>query len=320
MTDSGTWLEVSVAVLLVALSAVLGYFVVQRLRAQRQRIVADLASSPVFADDRAFNQIRIARSELDVLKREGHDVPRAAELIDQAEVELRGHHNVDAVRLAQNAHQLLVQARQSSSGPLAPAPGPTPWRATIPPVAPTFAGGPRPAVDLLHGEGPGAHAAPIAPASGTGTSAIPEVPGRPPKNRMEAHFQMTLLVEDLAAAPDATGRAEAERLRASAQASYASTDYTEALRLALKGRRSLGARLETLGSGRPTAPPSPTNAPLAAPETVGRTCSQCGRPIRSDDQFCRGCGATNSPSACPRCRAEIAPTDTFCGRCGSPVS
>ncbi|HTT26556.1 MAG TPA: zinc ribbon domain-containing protein, partial [Thermoplasmata archaeon] len=146
---------------------------------------------------------------------------------------------------------------------------------------------------------------------------------RPPKNRMEAHFQMTLLVGEIVSAQGAPGRAEAEGLRGQAQSAYARADYTEALRLALRGRRALGSRLETLpavgsagGSRAPGAlAPTPDRAAAAS-----RSCAQCGRPLQAEDRFCRGCGATNVPTQCPRCQGELGPSDTFCGRCGAPVS
>jgi hypothetical protein len=184
-------------------------------------------------------------------------------------------------------------------------------------------GGPRPTVDLTAGPTTRPWAVSEGPDGYEGAGAAPETPiSRPPKNRMEAHFQMTLLVEEVArpASSDATGRDEAIRLREAAQGAYAATDYTEALRLALKGRRALGARLETLPPGRSPPPTPPAAAAPMASSVAGRTCPQCGRPVRPDDRFCRGCGASNVPSKCPRCQAEVAGADTFCGRCGAPIS
>src|SRR5579871_1792661 len=316
---SSDWVPIAAVVLCGVLAAAIGYLLLQRLRARRLQLVAELTTSPVFADDRAHNQIRMARAEIDVLHRDGIEVPRARELLAQADAALARRENVDAVRLARNAHQLLVEARRA--GPVAPA-APTGTSRTVAAVA-----------------APAAASAPVDPEpstpspSGLSTAAPagPEAAGaRPPKNRMEAHFQMTLLVEQLAspagAGPRPTGWAEAEQLRVGAQAAYARADYTEALRLALRGRRQLGAKLETLPAGRAggagsDAEPSgaPASAPAAAVPATGR-CAHCGRPLRAEDKFCRGCGASAVAVRCPRCQAPVEANDTFCGRCGSPLA
>jgi hypothetical protein len=324
MTDSGAWLEVAVGVLAIAVTGILGYYLLLRLRAQRLKIMSDLSSSPVFANDRAFNQIRIARSELELLQRDGHDLPRAGELIDRAETLLGRSQNVEAVRLALDAHHLLVEARKSGSTSGSQVPSSTSAHPAATPATGGLGGTPSALLDPnLGASSPGTGLPSFGSPSSGPASSGEALPTRPPKNRMEAHFQMTLLVEELGKNPSARGWAAAEGLRALAQKSYSDTQYTEALRLALRGRRALGVRLETLSGGPAVAAPASgaTNAP--APSTSGgpeRTCPQCGRPIRSNDRFCRGCGATNAPSECPRCRAELGASDTFCGRCGSPVS
>lgn len=311
------------ALLIVAavIVVVVGFELLQRLRHRRSQLVADLSSSPVFADDRAHNRIRIARSELTVLQREGTDVPRAAELLDEAEAALQHRQNVEAVRLAQQAHGMLVDARQSGmAASAAPAISLPPARAAPPP-----AGGARAGPAATGRFPPGGATADPAPVAGTAS----DDPAKPPKNRMEAHFQMTLLVEQLQTGrelrPTPPGWSEAEQLRNGAQAAYARADYTEALRLALRGRRRLGAPIETLAPPpRAGASPSASGdrippAPGPGGGTRGR-CARCGRPTPSEDRFCRGCGASLRASTCPRCQGTIGPEDTFCGLCGSPLA
>ena len=314
---STDWILLAGAVLVGVTVLGLGYFAIQRFRRRRLELLGDLAKSPVFADDRAHNQIRMARAELAVLQREGQAVPRAATLLDQAEAALARHENVEAVRLARNAHDLLVATRREGGSPPSAPPARSPV-ATPPPRVPAVAAAePRPGplrdrtAELVAGPTSDGEPGP-APAD------------RPPKNRMEAHFQMTLLVDQLrtagAADPPPTGFGEAERLRGEAQGAYAAGEFTEALRLSLRARRLLGARLETLPPGRPASegpiPPKEGRVPSAS---AGR-CTQCGKPLRAEDQFCRSCGASQRPTACPRCQAPVASDDTFCGRCGSPLA
>ncbi len=311
MVTSTGWELVAVAVLAGAFGVSLGIYAILKLRARRNQIKGELSDSPTFADDRAHNQIAFGRSQAERLSREGYDVSRATALLDQAERELARRRNVDSVRSALEAQRVLRDLRNGGAVPWAPPPGATAPRS--PPATPGFSAAP-PA-------GPsGAPAGPL----GVRPEAEPAEMPRPPKNRMEAHFQMTLLVEEIArrgAAASTSGPfAEAEKLRAGAQAAYAKGDYTEALRLALRGRRQLGSALETL-------PPAPVKAGGAAPapaeDTNGGTarCPTCGRVATPGDGFCRGCGGPmGRPSTCARCQAPLTPADTFCGRCGAPVS
>jgi hypothetical protein len=313
--DSSTWIIVAVGLLVAVLAAALGFFLIQRLRSRGRQLRADIAGSPAFADDRAHNQIRIARAELEVVRNEGGDLPRAQELLDQADRLLARHENIEAVRAAHDAHDLLVDARRSGMHG--------------PPSEPALR--PAPLTARSAGTGP-----PLGWARGTPSpipadpaSAAPPAPARPPKNRIESHFQMTLLVEELSKNPGAetrgTGWTEAEQLRSAAQEAYAKGDYTEALRLALKGRRRIGAPIEVVppekGVPSETAlvPSEATPAEMALTEGSDR-CPACGRPRKSGDTFCRGCGAAWTQKQCPRCKIEVTPEDTFCGRCGSPLA
>lgn len=322
MADSSQWLLVALAVLSIGLSLVVGAFVLLRLRARRRGLKAELADSPAFADDRAHNQIALARSEMQVLGREGFDLTRAEALLKQAEAEFARHDNVDAVRTARRVHQLLVDLRadRARTG------GASPSAAASPPIAES----PLPARSSPPQE------LPTVGADASDGAEAPETPARPPKNRMEAHFQLSLLTEEIARRPGGAASStptvrEGEELRAAAQKSYAAGDYTEALRLALRGRRRLGSPLETLpAGGRPATTTSP-RAPPSTPEViglgasppeapVGARCPGCGRELLPGDQFCRGCGRSVGTATCPRCQGPIDRNDTFCGRCGAPLA
>jgi len=320
MVTSADYSLIAAAVLGVVLVGAVGYYLVSRIRRRGAQLKRELAESPAFADDRAYNQIRLARAELDVLRREGQSVPKAEELLDEADRLLTKHENIDAVQRAMSAHRLLVAARHRASGS-------GPHDASPPTTRGALSGG---------WTAPPAEPDPFP--TGTPTRAgrpgeLPANPAVPPKNRMEAHFQMTLLVEELSKAAPGSGasasQAEAEGLRADAQAAYGRGDYTEALRLALKGRRRLGARLETLPLGKTSVPPAADaiegsgGEPEPSPPAGGTgtsPCARCGRPVRSDDRFCRSCGAPMTSTKCPRCQGDVTAQDTFCGRCGSPLT
>ncbi|MCI4331892.1 MAG: zinc ribbon domain-containing protein [Thermoplasmata archaeon] len=326
MVDSGSvTLVIGISVLSVLLIAFLLY-TRQTMRRRSKQLRMELDERPSAKDDRAFNQIRISSAEADVLERTGVEVVHARELLADAQRAYDRHDWDTALRQARSAHESLVALR-----------GRAPLRLpSVLEVSRSRAAG-MPATDAY----PAMLAAPARPgpsgpgslgsAAGSGDASSPGA--RLPKNRAESHFQMTLLAEEIAratAADGSDGRAkDAEQIRSEAQGAYSRGDYTEALRLSLRGRRRIGGRLETLPPTRSTqseslarTPEPGTPTPHGGPEPTGKpsTCSRCGKAVRASDQFCRGCGATLKSSLCPRCGQPLQPEDAFCAGCGAPVA
>ena len=284
-------------------------FTLRRLRARKQKLIGELSGGPELVQDRAFNRIAMARREAAVLSAQGVDIHHAQELIAEAQGAFDTHRYDHAYTSAQSAHEALVNARKKGSV----APGPAPAAAGIEPFG---------------------HAEPL-PSHVSGPGARPsESPPRStiPKNRAESQFQIHLLGEELDALPPRRARdpsaVEATNLKLRATQAFDTGNYTDAFRLALRGRRALGVSLETLpptGSGvaRPSEPePNGTGtAPdiTRTAETVagGERCPDCGYPALPGDAFCRGCGRPHAPVTCPTCGAPKAGDELFCGRCGS---
>lgn len=294
----------AVGVVIVAIVA-LGFFeYLHRYRLRRLKEMRDGEGAPRLASDRAYNRLALARREADVLAHQGGDVGRARQLIDLADRSLAAHDFDRAFQLAQSAHETLVQARRTplrSPAPLSNGPG-----ASSPATGATSAasGGSLPPASAAGGPDPAA------------------------KNRTEAQFQLHLFQGELASATGsgATERevGEARTLLVQAQSAFDRADYGEAFRLSLRGRRKVGAHVETVGApaagGRTLAagPASPAGDPAEAAAAVAaqERCPACGHPTVAGDTFCRGCGAARTPTACPKCGADRTPIDTFCGRCG----
>jgi len=306
-----TPIEIFAIVLVVILCAVMagvGLLLLQGLRRRRDQLRGELSGKPEAIGDRAFNRIAMARREADLLASQGAEVPRARELIGEAQAAFDGRQFDRAYEIAQSAHETLVAARQrppSASRPIAPAASgetreapPAPGSATAPPEA----------------------AAPPAP--------------KLPAHRAESQFQLRLLEEDLARAQSDRandGRTlRAKALSVQAQQAFDRSDYAEAFRLALKGRREAGGAVETLappptrpkGAGGPGpaagAPEGASDAALAAAAVASADrCPDCGHPMTAGDAFCRGCGTPRKGATCAQCGAERTPADTFCGRCGA---
>lgn len=304
-----TSVEIIAIVVVILLSVVIIgvlLFMVRRLRQQREKILGELRDRPQLVQDRAFNRLAMARRESDILARQGTDVTRMRELIAQAQgaFDLRDFDR--SYQLAQQAHETLVHARRDAS-PLPRGPATSPMATATPPL-----------------EAVGAPA----PTSTTEATAPPRA--AIPKNRVESQFQLRLLDQELETArqrrPRSTPTRDATQIRAEATAAFDRGDYTEAFRLALKGRRTLGAEVEGLPPVHvtPGAPAISSDGSAGADltQTVERVasaerCAECGYPALAGDTFCRGCGQPRTPKTCAECGAPRTPVDTFCGRCGA---
>ena len=309
-----------VAVLLAIVVAGVLLFVIQRLKRRRAQLLADLNTPSRLLPDRAFNRLEMARREIAILARQGTDVARARELVAQSQSAFDLRQFSRSYELAQSAHEALVHARQGV--PLPSAAGTTPVAGN------GGASGPDPPGE----SGEAAARDPSRTAPSVALSGEPPAPApRIPHNRMESQFQLRLLDSDLERAradrPSAAATTTATGLRAQAQGAFDREEYTDALRLALKGRRELGGDLGTVA----VSPSAPTTRgggngaaldPASAAEEAASAsrCPQCGYPSQADDAFCRGCGLPRQSLVCPGCGASRGPSDTFCGRCGQRFS
>ncbi|MCI4360622.1 MAG: zinc ribbon domain-containing protein, partial [Thermoplasmata archaeon] len=292
-----------------------------RLRRQRAQLANEPTPSREQLEDRAFNQIQIARAAAERLERSGVDLGGVPTLLDNAEkARARGDPDT-ATALARSAQESLVRLR------------------TTPASRVPVTGGDSGA--------PGASALPSAPSpdgawmnapTGAGPVAAefdptpPEAPvGRLPKNKAESRFQLSLLDEEVrkaeATAPAAAATTESRHIHDDGRSAFDRGDYTEALRLGLRGRRRVGGRLETLAPSRATqsepgdddvAPP-PSSPPDRSGQGVPPTCGSCGAPLKASDGFCRACGTPRHGARCAKCGESLSGTDKFCGVCGTSI-
>ncbi len=308
-TEQVYYLVFAAVVLGVAVVAVL-LLALRRLKQRKAQLLSELRHSPRLDSDRAFNRLGMARREADIVARQGTDVARARELIAQAQSAMDLRQFDRAYELAQSAHESLVQARAGGTAPLRSA---DPFPSRSGPLA-------------------AAAAAPSGPApAGRGSPSDLSAPTPPnlPRGRAEAQFQLRLLDSEVDAATarradDPETRAGIE-LQREARTAFEAGRYTDALRLALKGRRGLGGNVETVATSpatRGAAPDMPRVDVQAAAESAASAsrCPLCGHPTTAADLFCRGCGSPRTPTACPKCGAARGPADTFCGQCGERFS
>lgn len=312
-----TSLEIDAIVFAVVLSiVVLGLllYLLRRLKQRREQLLGELEGRPQFGRDRAFNRLAMARRESELLADQGVEVHRAQELIaeSQGAFDLRQYDR--AYQVAQSAHEALVNARRQGA------------RTTGPPLP---SAGPNPSVGSASTSAPPPTSV-VAPVATTASAPLPSPSIA--KNRAESQFQMHLLAEELEALPSQRAKEprtmQATELRNRASQAFDKGDFTEAFRLALRGRRTLGETIESLPPSPGTAgrlPAAPSNGEGAsddlasAAETVaaGERCPECGYPALAGDSFCRGCGRPFAPMTCPTCGAPRVADEAFCGRCGN---
>ncbi len=295
-----------IVVILAVLTAGVLLLLLRRLRERRAKLLGELRDRPALIQDRAFNRIAMARREAEILSRQGADVGRPRDLIAQAQGAFDVRNYDHAYELAQQAHEALVHSRLD--GPL-------------PSLSPT-----------VHSPAPVATPPPSGPVtvSDSGTMAA-STPPPIPKNRAESQFQLRLLDQEIDSAQGrATGSTsvrDAIKLRTDAGAAFDRGEFTDAFRLALKGRRAIGAQVESLPAVGPVAAmPNGGNggrigidpARTAEETASAERCLSCGYPMLPGDAFCRGCGEPRIPRICTKCGAARQPSDTFCGGCGTP--
>ena len=309
MTSGLTSLELTelvLAVLLVVIGVGLGLYARARLQRRKAQLLGELQRRPDLVQDRAFNRLAMTRREVELLARQGVDVGRARQQIAEAQASFDNRRYEQAYQTAQVVHESLVNARKD--------------------------GVPLPAAPARSAPTAGAAAASTSKeTAATGFSAPPMA-----KNRAESQFQLRLLDQELATAraghTTSPATTEASELTRRAHAAFDRSDFTEAFRLALKGRRTLGGSVESLRPP-PAGPPSSGVPAPTGPDGNGGTrsdpgeaaakvagadrCPECGYPTLAGDEFCRGCGRPRAPSSCPQCGTPRTPSDTFCGRCGA---
>ena len=325
----------------------------------------DFASGqqPRFRADRAHNSLNATRALVSLVAREGGDTRGAEVLLARAQLKYEGRRYEEALTLSKDAQDALAAARGSlrkpSVAPPEPAvhrpsssqePGRTSFRDL---AAPTGGGDPGKETAMPASAGDRSPEREPPPAGedegsaedGDAGSELERFKRRMPKNYLEARFVLRSLQDELKAAsanrPGQPEVKEAEGWARRSEQAFDAKDYSESLRLALRGRRRLSpAQAGTIAVSAgtlveaPPAQPSPSAGrssgplegpagPLSGPSDGGTPpvrCPRCGRENPAANRFCRGCGVVLSPPRCPRCNAPVAPEDGFCGSCGSPLS
>lgn len=136
-----------------------------------------------------------------------------------------------------------------------------------------------------------------------------------PQNYLESKFMIEAARMCI---DDALGKGaevkDAEGFLAVAKQCFERTEYTEALKQALRAKRSA----EGLKVAAAIEVGPPTEREEAPADRKGAECGQCGGSVDDEDNFCRQCGAkiVRTPK-CPSCSSEVEESDRFCRKCGT---
>jgi Double zinc ribbon len=326
------------AVIVGILIVMVGVYMLYRYLRRRGPELAAREGKTVL-DDRSYNQVRIGQAAADRLAQTGIDVSVAKQLFRRAEsARAAGNYNL-SLELSKKGQDSLATARSGgmtlpSSSPSRPGAPVDPAPSISPSAGPLSAAGAPYSPPTMASFGSGGANGPVAGLDSG--AALEPGPSRPPKNKMEARFQISLVQDELDQARESEGRTksfrDAEGLKAQGQAAYDRQEFTEALRLALKSRRTLGTRVEGLPvSPSPVSSPGPGDLTASAAAsrasgsnadspTFGQKCAKCGRTAAPGDQYCRGCGAPVAPAFCSSCGAPLLAGDRLCGKCGAMQS
>jgi hypothetical protein len=144
-----------------------------------------------------------------------------------------------------------------------------------------------------------------------------------PKNFLESKFMICSVKDEVEASARAgTDVSMARDNLRMAEDAFAREDYTEALKGALRARKSLEGG-ETQAKERTVIKelPSVETVPAAVVLKPNLSkCEKCSNELNPDDMFCPRCGARiERDIRCPRCANKVKVDDAFCRKCGLPL-
>ena len=145
-----------------------------------------------------------------------------------------------------------------------------------------------------------------------------------PKNYMESKFMISA-VWDVIQTAQGSGKdtSTAKENLEAANAAFDQENYTEALKYALRAKRSMETTEE-----KPAVNETKVKAqegtekipPTVIVKANTSKCASCGAELAGDDLFCAICGKkVERRILCPSCSVEVKPTDAFCRKCGMPL-
>jgi len=250
--------------------------------------------------DEAFNAILTTRHVINVVQRQGGNTGSAQRILDQAKLAMQKGEYDRSMDLAEKARGELTNPGRSESEAAAASGG---TGKDLEEVAEKVLSSPK--KDITY----------------TGS----KLPVDQSSNYMSARFELSAARADLGKA-SATGKdiSSAELLMTDADTAFATGNYTKALSLAVKARKSVGVggTVETIPLRSKEEAEAEEAEPVEdAPAALGEGCGSCGEPLEKGDAFCGKCGAkVLRERSCDSCGAKAKADDRFCRKCGGKVA
>jgi len=276
-------LEMTVAILSVGIAVlvIVLYLEVRYMKSRRK----DKVDVALVRDD-AYNALMTTQAVSRALKDQGRDTKEADLLLLKAEAAYERHDYLVCKGLAEDARSVLrktkVAERSETVEELVSAPLTEPATDEAPPI-----------------------------------KEIKKLP----QNYLESKFMIEtarMCIET--ARQQGIDVADAEGTLAAARECYDRTEYTEALKNALRAKKTAEGQktVPKIEARPPEIMREETRAPVVTPTEAA--CKSCGQSVDEIDNFCRKCGAAivRVPK-CPACGLDVDGNDAFCRRCGAKL-
>jgi hypothetical protein len=285
--------------ILIAVLAILGllvvYFEIRYMKGKSKEV-----RRAAVRKDEAFNAVLTTRTVANVMARQGSDTTKAQYLVDSAKQAMQSGNYERCITLCE-------QAREELKGVPVESEGQSQEEGELEAIAQSVL-----SVDKR---------APPQPDTYAGT----KLPGDQDGSYLSAKFEINTAKSDLSKAREHGAETQqGETLLVDAETAYESGNYSKALSLAVKARKSVNE--QAAREAIPLKLPKDREAPKpdsgqAAPSKKSETrCFDCSSLLEPDDDFCGKCGAKIARDrSCSVCGTKARSTDKFCRKCGAEV-
>lgn len=285
--------------ILIAVLAILGMFVVYfEIRYMKGKSKEVKRAS--LRKDEAFNAVLTTRSVANVMARQGTDTTKAQYLVDSAKQAMHEGNYERCITLCEQAREEL---KGTTSEPAAKSEEEDELEAI--------------ADSILT---PDKRAA-----IPSDTYAGTKLPVDQDGSYLSARFEINTAKADLAKAREnGAETSQAESFLVEAETAYEAGNYSKALSMAVKSRKSASqeASKETIPLRMPREPEAQKAGAVQTPpaKKAETRCYDCSALLEPDDDFCGKCGAKIARDrSCGVCGMKARPTDKFCRKCGAEI-
>jgi len=301
-------------ILIVALAVVMLFVVYFELRILRRK--SKEARSAGLVKDEAFNAVLTTRSVIVALQRQGTSTDKAERLVDQAKMALQRGEYGTCKDYCDEAKKELTNPGKSEA--------PKKTRALKIALPDEEAEPERDALVRMADEIVSSDDSRRTSELYAGT----KLQSDKDDNYLSAKFEMNKAKANI---QDARSRGQdisvAKNLLTDAEKAFATGNYTKALSLSIKSRKSVNEIAEDeaiklkadpgIEDGEVMGEEAPAED---APEEPAAACGSCGAALDADDAFCHKCGTrVEFDRECTGCGTIAKAQDTFCRKCGSKL-